>query len=87
MNAQLRPVYDAQVLSMELCGGRISNDGSAFMIEHVGIFTVELSLCYHDGRWRDNIYMLSVDLPPKFENDQPVALRVGEEEYPLAPMD
>lgn len=47
----------------------------------------ELSLCYHDGRWRDNIYMVSVDLPPKFEGDQPVALRVGEEEYPLAPMD
>lgn len=47
----------------------------------------ELSLCYHDGRWRGNIYMVSVDLPPKFEGDQPVALCVGEEEYPLAPMD
>lgn len=160
---------DAQALSMELCAGRESNDGDTFMIERVGIFTVELSLwedvlvcqfdpavelfdesgeqivgCltyaewnnehliaeieyngavpdideveeyvawlnrfnplladinivfasgeelsryYYDGRWRDNIYMVSVDLPPKFENDQPVALRVGEEEYPLVPMD
>lgn len=47
----------------------------------------ELSLCYHDGRWRENIYMVSVDLPPKFENDQPMALRVGVEEYPLVAMD
>lgn len=159
---------DAQELSMELCAGRISSDGSTFMIERVGIFTAELSsweevlvcqfdpavelrdesgeeiagwlthaewnnehliaaieysgavpdwdemeeylawannfnplladvnivfasgeelsLYYHDGRWRDNIYMVSVDLPPTFENDQPVALRVGEEEYPLVPI-
>lgn len=47
----------------------------------------ELSLRYHDSRWRENIYMVSVDLPPKFEGDRPEALRVGEEKYPLVPME
>lgn len=160
---------DAQVFSMELCAGRESNDGSAFMVERIGVFTMELSswdnvlvcqfdpsveiydesgeqiagwlthaewnnerliavieyngeapdidemeeylawinhfvpllsdisivfvsgeelsIYHHDGLWRDSIYMISVDLPPKFKNDQPVALRVGDEIYPLVPMD
>lgn len=35
---------------------------------------------------RSENIMVSVDLPPTFENDQPVALHVGEEEYPLVPI-
>lgn len=45
-----------------------------------------LPLYYADGLWRGNCYMLSLDLPPRLENEQPAALGVNGTEYALMPV-